>query len=70
MTTATTNTTLSGHRPSLLSRIGAFFNAYVEAASRCDRIAALSALSDEQLAERGLAREDIVRHVFADRLYL
>ncbi len=70
MTTATTNTALTGKRPSILARIGAFLVAYGEAQARHGRIKALSALSDEELADRGLTRDGIVRHVFADKLYL
>ncbi len=34
------------------------------------QVQALAELSDEQLAKRGLERQDIVRHVFADRYWL
>lgn len=33
---------------------------------RLRRVHALQAMSDEKLAERGLKRENIVRHVFRD----
>jgi uncharacterized protein YjiS (DUF1127 family) len=36
------------------------------AQNRYDRVLRLQALSDAQLAERGIARDDIVRHVFSD----
>lgn len=42
------------------------FNAMIrvgEANARVQQIKALSYLSDDELAERGLRREDIVRHV-------
>jgi len=70
MTVVTTNTAQTGHRPSLFARIGVLLTAYGEMQSRRDRIMALSALSDEQLAARGLTRDGIVGHVFADKLYL
>ena len=38
--------------------------------SRIEKVNALQALSDEQLAKRGLKREDIVRYVFADRYWV
>lgn len=38
--------------------------------SRARQIEALSRLSDAQLAERGMKREDIVRHVFRDVYYV
>ncbi|SLN60047.1 hypothetical protein ROJ8625_03044 [Roseivivax jejudonensis] len=37
---------------------------------RVRRVQHLSALNDSELAARGLKREDIVRHVFRDVLYL
>jgi uncharacterized protein YjiS (DUF1127 family) len=36
------------------------------AQARYDRVRRLQALSDADLAERGIARDDIVRHVFAE----
>jgi len=57
----------------VFSRLGTvFFNAMVRIAERNPRyrkVQALSAMTDEQLAARGLKREDIVRHVFADVYY-
>lgn len=50
--------------------IGRFFVAVMENNSRIKRVDALNALSDEQLAERGLRREDIVRHVFGDYMHI
>ncbi len=70
MTSTTTNTAIAENRPSIFASIGTFFSAYAHAASRRDQIDALQALSDDELAARGLAREDIVAHVFADKLYL
>ncbi|MCB1358656.1 MAG: DUF1127 domain-containing protein [Maritimibacter sp.] len=70
MTTTTTTATFDGPRPSLLSRIGAFFADITEAHSRSDQVMKLQALSDDELAARGLTRDEIVRHVFADKLYL
>ena len=37
---------------------------------RMRQVAALSALSDEQLARRGLSREDIARRVYAGFMYV
>lgn len=70
MTSTTTNTVLTARQSSLLARIGAFFVAYAEAQGRSDQIMKLQAMSDEELAARGLKRDGIVRHVFADKLYL
>lgn len=65
-----TNQTFVAPAPSLLSRLGNFFVAYTETRSRRDEVEALEALSDAELAERGLTRDRIVRHVFADLLYV
>ncbi|SEM96062.1 hypothetical protein SAMN04488003_10733 [Loktanella fryxellensis] len=46
--------------------IGQGFNAYMVRASRVDRIKALEALSDAELAHKGIARDRIVHHVFRD----
>ncbi len=46
-----------------------FLVAVGEANARVHRIEALQRLSDAELARRGIRREDIVRHVFADRLF-
>lgn len=41
-----------------------------EVSSRTKRIDALMSLSDAELARKGLRRENIIRHVFADRFYI
>lgn len=50
--------------------IGAALISMSEANTRIRRVEALCALSDAQLKERGIRREDIVRHVFSDALYI
>ncbi|MFY0597771.1 MAG: DUF1127 domain-containing protein [Cognatishimia sp.] len=50
--------------------IGTFLVALAESSSRMQLVNQLNAMSDAQLAEKGLTREDIVRHVFADRMGL
>lgn len=61
-------------RPSATSRffkaIGDGIERYVEMRSRVHEIEALQRKSDAELARMGLTRDQIVRHVFADRLYL
>lgn len=54
----------------VLQALKNFGTAYIEARSRQGEIAAFEAMSDAELAERGIARQDIVRHVFADTYYL
>lgn len=67
-TNTTTTTRLhSAARPSLWARIKAGYGEYLHLISRSDQIEALNALSDEALAKRGLSRDRIVAHVFADR---
>ncbi len=65
-----------GDRRSFGQQVGAFFTAIGhgliamgENSSRYRRLQALNAMSDEQLAARGLKRSEIVRHVFADVYY-
>lgn len=70
MTSTTTNTILAGPSTTILSRVGAFFTAFIDAQSRADQITKLQAMSDAELAERGLTRDAIVHHVFSDKLYL
>jgi len=60
---------------SILRPIVAFGHGFVawmeriaEANSRIDEIRHLQSLSDEELAKRGLDRDSIVYHVFADRI--
>lgn len=50
--------------------IGQGFNAYIETISRQDQIERLNAMSDEQLAAKGLTRDQIVHYVFRDKLGL
>lgn len=75
MATHTTNI----HTPafSLFAPIRAFFAALgramivaAENSSCMKRIEAFNAMTDEQLAERGLKRDEIVRHVFQDLMYV
>ncbi|MER5170330.1 hypothetical protein [Thioclava sp. GXIMD2076] len=40
-----------------------------EAKSRQSEIVRLNAMSDAQLAMKGIARDEIVAHVYRDRLY-
>ena len=53
--------------------LSAIFNALTRIAEnnpRYKKMKQLSAMSDEQLAEIGLRRDDIARHVYGDRLYI
>lgn len=65
---------LSGPQQAL-AQIGAFLAALARAVAmaknaeaRFDEIQTLQALSDDELARRGIARDNIVRHVYADLL--
>lgn len=51
----------------MFARLGQGFNAYLELRARTAQIDALAALSDAELAARGLTRDRIVAHVFRDR---
>lgn len=48
--------------------IMAWMERVAEANSRIDEIRHLQSLSDEDLADRGIERDRIVYHVFADRI--
>ena len=61
----------------LRARIDAFFaglgqgvNCYLERHARLDEIRRLSALSDAELAARGIERDRIVHHVFRDKFHI
>ena len=49
---------------------GQGFNAYIEARSRRDQIERLQVMSDAQLAQLGVSRDNIVQYVFRDRIGL
>lgn len=74
MALAVTNTTHGFGLTRALAAFGRgifnFFEQIAIANSRIEKVNALQALTDEQLAERGLKREDIVRYVFADRYWV
>ncbi len=55
---------------SIGSRLGNMVAVFAEAQSRRDRIMDLLDKSDEDLAKMGLRREDIVHHVFGDRIFV
>lgn len=52
------------------SALGTAFVSMGEASSKMRQVNALQALSDEELADRGLKREDIARYVFSDCYWL
>lgn len=67
-----TTTALSGslrdRADRILARLGRGFEAWVRAYSRRDQIERLQALSDTELAALGLTRDQIVMHVYRDRM--
>jgi len=54
----------------ILAKIGHALVAMGETSSRLNHVNALEALSDEELAERGIKRANIVQHVYRDILWL
>ena len=48
------------------SALGGFFRRVADAQNRSEAVNGLQALSDRQLADIGIAREDIVRYVYRD----
>ena len=55
---------------SLFNGILNFLVSISTAQSRVRQIEFLCALTDEELAERGLSRQDIVRYVYRDAYYI
>lgn len=74
MTTVTTNTTAFGHLGhSVLGFFKAIWRGLIaigEAGPRMKKLERLTALSDEELAAKGMKREDIVNAVFGNKIYL
>lgn len=68
LATPTLTDSLRQQADRFFARLGQGFNAYLEVRARAGQIAALNALSDDQLARRGLRRSEIVEHVFRDKL--
>ncbi|PWK55330.1 hypothetical protein [Roseicyclus mahoneyensis] len=73
MTTQTLNS--PAFPPRIVSQVAGFFAALArafaqasDAQARFDEIQMLQSLSDAELAKRGLTRDTIVRHVYADML--
>lgn len=54
----------------VFSAIGGFFTSVAMANARYQKIVELQNLSDAQLADRGLTRDEIVHHVFSDAYYI
>lgn len=52
------------------TRVFDFLDDVGDIRARSAQVQALMALSDEQLAKRGLTRDTIVSHVFRDKMYL
>ncbi|KJZ19902.1 DUF1127 domain-containing protein [Loktanella sp. S4079] len=65
-----TDTVSAQPQPGILSKIGATiasaFSRIIEAQDRSDEVRRLNDMSDAQLAELGIKRNEIVRHVFRD----
>lgn len=64
------NTHVAGQRGSLVSSIIAAMVRIVENHPRTRALEKLNAISDEDLAARGLTRQDVIRRIFSDRFYL
>ncbi|MCE5972879.1 hypothetical protein LZA78_05255 [Sinirhodobacter sp. WL0062] len=54
----------------VLAALGDALVAYMERNARLDEIRRLEALSDSELAARGIARDRIAHHVFQDKFYV
>ena len=65
-----TDTASAQSQPSILSKIGtgivAAMTRIMDAQDRSPEVRRLEAMSDVELAEMGIKRENIIRHVFRD----
>lgn len=70
---ANVNTTIAPSGNVFAGFFTSIFNALISVAesnSRIKEVERLNAMSDEELAKRGVKRADIVRHVFRDSFYI
>ncbi|WP_306152575.1 hypothetical protein [Roseovarius sp. MMSF_3281] len=58
------------HFAGFLTSLARGFEAHAYAASRRDKIEALQAKSDAELAELGIKRDEIVHYVYRDLFYM
>ena len=69
-----TDTAAAAGRPTLISsfkvRMADFAGRLAMAQNRTDTVEKLQALSDRELGDLGLARADIIRHVYRDIYYI
>ena len=54
----------------VFTKIASFFVALTENNARARKLAYLTNLTDEQLAQKGIKRDEIAQHVFRDVLYI
>lgn len=59
-----------GFLKSLVAGLGRGLTQIAEHNTRLREVERLQRLSDDQLAARGIKREDIARHVYRDMLYI
>ncbi len=69
-TTTIHHSGLRGRIDTVFAAIGRYIDRYAESRSRVQQINALNRLSDEQLAKRGIRREEIPAYVFRDLFYI
>lgn len=74
MSVASTNETFThslGHRiTGLFTSIGHFFVALAEVSPQMKKLEQLASMTDEELAAKGMRREDIVKYVFDGKAFL
>ncbi|WP_238367602.1 DUF1127 domain-containing protein [Mesobacterium pallidum] len=73
MAYAATHTTQAVDHSAVYNFFAAIGNALVrmaEANSKLKEMQRLHAMSDDELAKKGMTREDIARHVFSDYYYI
>ncbi|ARE39981.1 hypothetical protein RGUI_1840 [Rhodovulum sp. P5] len=67
---ALANTNVTERHGSFLTSIVDFLVGLMENHPHTRQIEKLSRMSDEELAARGVTRQDVVRHIFRDRYYV
>ncbi|MGC9418544.1 MAG: DUF1127 domain-containing protein [Rhodovulum sp.] len=67
---AVANTNIAGHKASVFTVLIDLLVRMMENHPHSRQIERLNAMSDEDLAAKGVTRQDVVRHIFRDRYYI
>lgn len=67
---AVANTNIAGHKVSVFTALIDMLVRVMENHPHARQIERLNAMSDEDLAAKGVTRQDVIRHIFRDRYYI